>query len=402
MLVTLFTTAASLSLFSRINDGPLSDLVVAYIALTLTVLAKGPVPAVLVAMTLSIYLVVRGPIAGERWYQMCWRNALRLHPIAGIAFVLVAAAPWYLLENATTHGAFFQEFFIRQNLGRAAGTVNHQEPWNFYFPYMIGGFFPWWMPIAYAPGFVVKIWSRRGTASKMRQLALFSLIWSITILVLFSAIKTKLPTYILPACPPLAVLCAVAMAVICKSKRQTALLLTSISAIAGVGMGLTSPFTNAANHAASACPKLLFLSGISALFCGYLASSVMVLRKNSVSACKIFVLTNFVSMALLVPTAIHIYDVQHDKPYRALLLHCTAPTMALAQMMRDSPAANFYLKRSVPTLVTKEELTEFVQKQPGKHFLIVTDDVLLFAVQRAPRLTLLHRESKFSLFCIDK
>ena len=59
--------------------------------------------------------------------------------------------------------------------------------------------------------------------------------------------------------------------------------------------------------------------------------------------------------------------------------------MPLAQMMRDSPAANFYLRRSVPTLVSKEELSEFVKKQPGKHYLIVTDDVLLFAVQRAPR-----------------
>ena len=56
------------------------------------------------------------------------------------------------------------------------------------------------------------------------------------------------------------------MAVSYKSKKRAALLLTSVSAIAGVGMGLTSPFAAAANHAASALPKVLILVGVSTLF----------------------------------------------------------------------------------------------------------------------------------------
>lgn len=401
MMVTLFSTVASLALFTRLNGGQHRLLLLAYLSLGLVVLTKGPVPALLVFVTAMIYQICRGPAAGDSWCRMWWRFALSLHPIAGLGLIVLVAAPWYVLENITTHGAFFQEFFVRQNLGRAAGTVNHQEPWNFYIPYFVAGFFPWWLSLPCAPATIALIWKRRKRQGRLGQLALFTLCWSVVIVGLFSAVKTKLATYILPACPPLAILAVILLMVSWRRRAKFSLAALLCAAIVFAVAVSLAPSTLTLGRSASTAARCLLFAGIAVLLLGLLLSLVLVAKTRLKSALRLSVFSTLLSMLLMVPAGLHVYDVIHDRPFRRLLALCRRSDISLAQMMRDSPAANFYLRKEVPVLVTKEELYGFVKDKPGKHWLLVTDDVLLFAVQRAPRLNLLGRQSKFSLFSID-
>jgi len=401
MMVTLFMTVALLAIFARLQGGSIRLLGLAYFSLGLLILTKGPVPVGFVAGIVAVYLFCLGPKPGEHWYQMWWRQAWSLHPIVGTLFMLLISAPWYVSENAATHGAFFQEFFVRQNLGRAAGTVNHQEPWNFYFPYLVGGLMPWWPILVFAPKLLWHSWQRRRRPGSLHRLTLFCAIWSTAVVVLFSLIKTKLATYVLPACPAVAILCATTLMVLVKRKQLWPIAFTFAAAVATLftswfycGAGDYKQFADGWSQSLSSSGAALFLGCL-------LGALILLAMKRAKIAVCLTLLTIPLAMALLIPAALHIYDNKHDRPYREVVMASQQPNASVALFMRDSPTALFYTRHNFPILYSAEELRNFNRTMPGKHLLIVDDDVLVQAVQRAPNLKMLHRKSKFTLFCID-
>lgn len=401
MMVALFMTASFLGFFARLEGGSKKILAFAYASLGLLMLAKGPAPALFVVAPAILYLVCLGRKSGESWYQMWWRRALELHPLAGLLIIVAVAGPWYLAENAATHGAFFQEFFVRQNLGRAVGTVNHQEPWNFYIPYITGGMLPWWPILLGGVPVFAGIWRRRHNASPGQRLALLCVCWSAFVIVGCSAIKTKLPTYVIPAWPPVAILSAMTLTLMMR-KRQTAqiVIFSLFAALAMVGV-MVSPMALENFRHAPALSKIVLILGSVVLVSGMAFCGIMTMRNRVRVGVAGALASSVLATTVLIPSGLHIFDLQHDKPFRLLLADCQHTDGTVAQFMRDAPSVDFYLRKRVPIFYTAAELHSFVTDTPGKHLLIVTDDVLQQAVERAPRLTLLARHSKFSLFCID-
>jgi 4-amino-4-deoxy-L-arabinose transferase-like glycosyltransferase len=402
MLVTLFMTTALLATLARLQGGGVGLLGLSYLCLGLLTLTKGPVPVLFVGGIVALYLACLGPLPPERWYHYWWRQAKGLHPIAGTAFILMIAAPWYMAENAATHGAFFQEFFVRQNLGRAAGTVNHQEPWNFYIPYLVGGLLPWWTILVFAPEVIWHGWSRRSRPGALYRMVLFCSIWSLAIIVLFSLIRTKLATYVLPACPAIAILAAATVTILLKRKRLWPMALTFASAVVALVTAWFSPVTSDYMHFADGSSNWFVVAGVLLFLSGFIAGLILLLLKRSQAAVGTALFCSPLALVLLVPAALHIYDNKHDKPYRDLVKLSQRSDATTALFMRDSPAALFYSGHQIPILNTADELRNFNRTAPGKHLLIVDDDVLVIAVQRAPRLNMLARKSKYTLFCIDK
>jgi 4-amino-4-deoxy-L-arabinose transferase-like glycosyltransferase len=93
-------------------------------------------------------------------------------------------------------------FFIELNFGSfLSETSHHPEPFHYYLPVLLGGFFPWsfFLPVA-----LVRAWQRRDQASHGGTL--FALLWAGFYFAFFSAAESKLATYILPVFPPLALL----------------------------------------------------------------------------------------------------------------------------------------------------------------------------------------------------
>jgi 4-amino-4-deoxy-L-arabinose transferase-like glycosyltransferase len=149
--------------------------------LGLSVLAKAFVPLVLFA---PMFLIARGK---------------RLTMIAGC---IVVAAPWYFLCSLRNGAAFWQEIFWKQQVGRFfAPDLQHVQPIWFYLPILLAGLFPW-TPLA---GLLM----RRKTYADVRVSSL--VIWLGYALVFFSLAKNKLPGYVLPLLPPLAIVLAVAI-----------------------------------------------------------------------------------------------------------------------------------------------------------------------------------------------
>ncbi|MBI4473993.1 MAG: glycosyltransferase family 39 protein [Acidobacteria bacterium] len=157
-----------------------------YACLGLGVLAKGPIAIALPAVSLAAFLLVRGRLQD-------WRT---WHP-KGLWITAAVALPWYLIVTVVNGWEFINVFFINHNLQRFATTVHgHERPFYFYLPVLLLLTFPWT---------VLLISALRRSFGRNEQILAW---WAIVPFVLFSLSGSKLPGYILPVVPPIAILCA--------------------------------------------------------------------------------------------------------------------------------------------------------------------------------------------------
>jgi 4-amino-4-deoxy-L-arabinose transferase-like glycosyltransferase len=167
-------------------------------ALGAATLAKGPAALVLAGGSIGLWAICTRQ----------WRAALRLaHPAAIAAFVIVAT-PWYAICSSR-NPEFLRTFLFLHNFQRYLTPVfQHRQPFWFFGPILSIALLPW-------TGLLVLVAAEglRLTATKGRSDSpgLFFACWAIFPVVFFSFSQSKLPGYILPAVPPLALLCAVAL-----------------------------------------------------------------------------------------------------------------------------------------------------------------------------------------------
>lgn len=195
MLVTLLVLVSLSCAWQILDVGPSwARLLIFWSSLGLNLLNKGPVGPFIVAMVVLPYLWFTGG---------SWRN---FRPSWGLPLAALIALPWYLLVSARNPGlvAYLLKF---QTADRIFTTVHKRSgPIWFYLPVLLGGFLPWtvWLAGALRPAWRKARSADRGAPNP----DLFLLLWVILPLLFFSLIGSKLPPYVLPIFPALAILTA--------------------------------------------------------------------------------------------------------------------------------------------------------------------------------------------------
>lgn len=201
MLLTLGVTAAILAGVAAL-EGPAEAgrrwARIGWAAMGMAVLVKGPIGLVVPGLALG------GGLLLLREFRSGLR---RLVPWEGPAILLALTAPWYGLVLAANGWAFVEGFIVKHHLTRYTGVVSsHAGPFWYYLPVLLVGFFPW---SAYLVPGAWRAWqhlkTRRGAGGADRLLATAAC-WGLGELLLFSLGGTKLPSYIFPAFPALALL----------------------------------------------------------------------------------------------------------------------------------------------------------------------------------------------------
>jgi len=160
----------------------------AAVAAALATLAKGPLGALLPVLVLTAYLLA----ARDR------RLVGRLASPAALLLFMIVAGPWYALIYRAQGGAFIDVFLLDHNLRRFTSEIHrHAGPFYYYVPVVLGGLFPWTGLLLPA---LAMLRPRRSPAD------LLLLFWIAMPFVFFSTAGSKLPGYILPCLPPLALL----------------------------------------------------------------------------------------------------------------------------------------------------------------------------------------------------
>jgi 4-amino-4-deoxy-L-arabinose transferase-like glycosyltransferase len=400
--LTLFMMLGALCLFSRCFGAHWISLAVAYCSLGLALLLKGPVPVAMVAIILLIYLAWTRPKGTEAWHQWWWRKALLLHPLLGTAVMLSIAAPWYIAEGIATKGAFFQEFFINQNFGRAMGTVNHQNPFWFYIPIYLGGFFPWSVVTLFSIRRYFSLVKQRWLPTRRANLELFSIVWLVFVLGIFTILKTKLATYILPIAPPLAILSGSLLDRVIRH-RKSKLLSWALLAFILIVMPLL------AIAAPAICFKLdIDFSGLYMIvgfgffiWCFLVIATVAAFRKKLEASITAIACACAFACGTFVPTALQYHYIRSDRPLFELLRRVVKDKAQVALYMRDSPAVNFYLRRPIKEIKTLLDYKLYVEAGKKPHYLLVTSDVMEQMKEPPAMWTLLDKRSKWHLFEVD-
>ena len=197
MPLTFFVTLGLLSFFwsqSAVTEKERKlACLVFYASLGAATLVKGAIGVFLPGMVLFFYFLV------TRKRFLLRRMELPL----GMALFLVIVVPWYLWAELRSPG-YLRYFLYEEHVLRfMTSQFKRSGPWYFYIPVLALGFFPWTLIL---PAMV------RGARRSLRNhLGLFLLLWAVVPFVFFSLSNSKLPHYILPIFPPLALIGGVAV-----------------------------------------------------------------------------------------------------------------------------------------------------------------------------------------------
>ena len=163
-------------------------------ALGVGLLVKGPL-VVLVSGTTIVALVIWDRKAG--WLA-------RLRPGWGPLLTLAIALPWFVAIGVITDGAFYKRSLVRNFLGKVgASEQGHKGPFGYHLALFIAAMWPGSLLALRAVGFA---WRER-VSPAIR----FLLCWLIPSWIVFEFVATKLPHYVLPTYPAIALLAGAAL-----------------------------------------------------------------------------------------------------------------------------------------------------------------------------------------------
>jgi 4-amino-4-deoxy-L-arabinose transferase-like glycosyltransferase len=127
-----------------------------------------------------------------------WRG---MHWASGLVVFFALATPWFVLVSMR-NPAFAEFFFIHEHFARYLTEVHQREgAWWYYVPLLIGGMLPWTGAL---PWLLRKPPGVQGSSRITVRDVL--LVWCVFVFLFFSASGSKLPSYILPMFPALALL----------------------------------------------------------------------------------------------------------------------------------------------------------------------------------------------------
>lgn len=178
--------------FSRLSQAQVTTAAFAFwIAQGLAILVKGPIGPMISALTI-IALVL-----ADR--ERAWLRVLRAR--AGAAVAIVIAAPWFIAITVATDGGFLADALGKDLFAKvASGQESHGAPPGYYTVLVHLTFWP--AACVLIPA-VIHAWRNRSEAWIR-----FALAWVVPAWLVFEAVPTKLPHYVLPLYPALALIVA--------------------------------------------------------------------------------------------------------------------------------------------------------------------------------------------------
>jgi len=173
----------------------------------LATLAKGPVAPFLAACIIIAFAFLRRE----------WSILRRSFWWPGVLLYFAMVLPWFIAvqhQNPT----FFREFFLEHNLERfATDRYQHTQPFWYYLIVVVLAMMPWTVIAirALVDGILTSVAEWRLRRASLRRPAPnrpgdafpeFLVLWALIPIVFFSFSQSKLPGYILPSIPPIAIL----------------------------------------------------------------------------------------------------------------------------------------------------------------------------------------------------
>ena len=352
-LAGMMTIALCALLIGQRNDaGPAERrrwMLACWAGMALAVLSKGLIGIVLPGAVLVIYTVL-----ARDW--AIWR---RLHLVAGLLLFFAITVPWFVLVSLR-NPEFAWFFFVHEHLQRFTSKVHQRAgPLYYFIPILALGLMPW---LAALPQ---SLWQARREHATGFQPKILLATWSVFIFVFFSVSGSKLPSYILPIFPALALLIACHLQ---QAGRRSLLACAGMLAFfCVVGLALLPKVAAMADNLVEAplYQGYTWWVGITAALA--LAGSLAAIwqaRRSVQAGMLLLAITGFMSGQMLMlghePMGRYAAGVDHLPALQAEL----TPQTPLYIVGRYEQALPFYLRRTMTMVQHSDELDFGLQQQP--------------------------------------
>ncbi len=201
MGVTFFITLGIVALLLGQNETDITKqrnwMLLAWAGMALAVLSKGLMGIILPGTAVLIYCFV----------QRNFTVLKRMHWSMGGAVFLLITMPWFY-QVMQANPEFFDRFFIYEHYTRfTTKDLGRYQPWYYFVPILIAGALPWTLLMfdTLLRSALARPISNSYTGNTFNP-SRFLLIWIVFIYVFFSVSGSKLPSYLLPMFPAMALL----------------------------------------------------------------------------------------------------------------------------------------------------------------------------------------------------
>ncbi len=318
-------------------------MLVGWAALAGAVLSKGLEGLVLPAGAVGVYVL----------WQRDWALLRHSRPVWGVALLAALTVPWFVAVSFANHD-FARFFFVHEHLERFTTTEHHREGPYYYFVVIFAvGAVPW---LALSLAALTRRELFAPAAPGFRPDRLFW-VYVLFVLAFFSLSRSKLPAYILPAWPFVALL-AGRLAARYHRWRTDGWVLVAL------GLSFSAAAVLAPRFATATTPVALLQSyrpWVAAAAAGLVTAGLLALlwRGSLKSMMAVVALVTMTSLQMLLwgMQALAPSRSGHDLARRleALDLPADAPVYLVANY---SPSLAFYLRR-VPVIVDYRGELEF-------------------------------------------
>ncbi|MFZ2853249.1 MAG: glycosyltransferase family 39 protein [Rhodocyclaceae bacterium] len=342
-------------LFANHEDTPGRNrrkwMLLVWAALALAMLSKGLISLVLCGATLVAYSLLARDFSP-------WK---RLEAGRGTLLFLAIAAPWFVAVSLA-NPEFPHFFFIHEHFERFL-TKEHgrYQPAWYFFAILLVGTLPWTLMMLQG---WLGAWLRERSGDFQPQRFLF--IWAAVILGFFSASSSKLPSYILPMAPALAILTGVFLA---NAGRKT--LLTHLLLLVPVAAAATWFAPKITAHADAIMPldmmaQYAWWATVAAgvWLAGTLLAVVLVGRRHEGHGLIALAIAGFLSLTLVIQG--------HETLGRSTSSHDLAlevkpllvPGVPFYSVNMYEQTLPFYLQRTLTLVAYRDELSFGLDQEP--------------------------------------
>jgi 4-amino-4-deoxy-L-arabinose transferase-like glycosyltransferase len=226
-----FVTAVQLALARVYHDAkagiraPLGIALLFWAALAAGILVKGPVAPLVSALTISALCISE---RRARWLR-------NLRPVAGIILLLLIVLPWLIAISTATQGQFLSDSLGQDFLGKLIGVQeSHGAPPLYYLVLLMISFWPGTLFLGPA---IAWGWQRRRADAER-----FLIAWGVPFWIVLELVPTKLPNYLLPVYPALALTIGAALVAASEQRfvlwRKLDRIVIALWAMASLGLAI--------------------------------------------------------------------------------------------------------------------------------------------------------------------
>jgi 4-amino-4-deoxy-L-arabinose transferase-like glycosyltransferase len=319
--------------------------------MALAVLSKGLIGLMLPGGVLVLYTLITRD----------WKLWTRLHLAPGLLLFFAIAAPWFVLVglNNPEQPAFF---FIHEHWDRFFKKEHHREQaWYIFFVLTAVGIVPWLGVL----GQSLALGARREDGVFRPRLML--LVWTVFILLFFTKSNSKLPGYILPIFPALALLIANYLEV---GSRRSRMFNAALLSLVGAALLATVPFMKKlAGHAGEAVlyqayQPWVLAAGFVALAGGALAMLYASQRQRDLTV-LVLAIAGFGTTELMLAGFEPIGRARAGANLLPAIRAELKPDTRIYAVGTYEQSLTFYLRRTVTLVDYTDEFSFGLQQQPA-------------------------------------